>query len=125
MRGRDPAHGRTPSRASVAAVAAAQGAQAANGHDDDEVQDANHNGSDGRPDGPLLGLVGRITGTGDVAGSQLAVDLGGVDDRHDAGRQAAEQGGQDGPDQIVGDLRSGGVHGSSSSMGDGGESKVG
>ncbi|KAG1077490.1 hypothetical protein G6F40_017063 [Rhizopus arrhizus] len=58
----------------------------------------------GRSHRPPARLARRAIRPRQVAGRAAAIDLGSVDDRHHAQRQAAEQRRQDRPDQMVGDV---------------------
>ena len=83
-----------PAAGSVLAVTtASRVAVASRDRADDEQRDEQPEedaGRDRRPERELLGLAGRLLGTGQVPGGVLAVHLGGEHDRGDAQRPAAE-----------------------------------
>src|SRR5665647_28344 len=73
--------------------------------EENPVEDDEGDPRDGGPHGELLGLGRGGLSTGDVPKGPLAVDLCGEHDRGNAQRQAAQEGGQDRPDQVVGRRR--------------------
>ena len=71
------------------------------GDEGDDVDRGDDEADHGGHDRPRAGLLRRRLRAGVVARVPLPVHLGGEDDRHDAGRQAAQQRGGDRPGEVV------------------------